>query len=410
MKRTAEMASAVDDGSTLDSIKGAWVDRARDLVPADLIAKVSPERLSRDLAAEATRRLVREMVDGEGFDPPPSSDLLTDDLNDDCDPPPFRIDQLLREGQNLLIVAQYKVGKTTLAMQLLKAYCDGGDFLDFFTVKQPDGVVGVWNYELSPQQWRSWAKRADIVNTDRAAVLHLRGYHVDLMTTVGQDFAVEWLEKRGAEVWIIDTYGAAYCGEENSNSDARDFLRAAENVARRAGVGEVIFTIHRGAERQREGEERARGATRVHDWADVAWTYSKDSKGVRFLSALGRDVEHPEFSLEFDPDSKTLTFAEMKSRAKERAQGLSSKVLMHVKGLGKVTDPDSQSVEERKVRTIGAIETALKVAKDGAVKRALCQAEQGGLVYHVHSGRGLYWYAGKRPKGVGRCGCEWVSK
>jgi hypothetical protein len=269
--------------------------------------------------------------------------------------------------------------------------------------------VAIWNYELSPQQWRSWARQADIINTDRAAVLHLRGYHVDLMTSVGQDHAVEWLSERGAEVWIIDTYGAAYCGEENSNSDARDFLRAVENVARRAGVSEVVFTIHRGAERQREGEERARGATRVHDWADVAWTYTKNGSGARFLSAMGRDVEHPEFSLSFDRDSKSLSFGDLKSRKSERVDNISNLVLNHVMGLGRSRDPLREDAEARKPRATRAIEADLKLGKDGACGRALRDAEMAGHIFHIHQGRGQYWYPGRRPKNLPACGCEWVS-
>lgn len=405
---TAKRKKPVESDS-LAGIKGTLMDRARGLVPDDLVARVSPERLSRDLAGEATRMVVREMMDAEQFDPPPSSGLLSDDLEDESAPPAFRIESLLREGQNLLIVAQYKVGKTTLTMHLLKSYCDGVEFLDHFTVKQPEGAVAVWNYELTPQQWRSWARQADITHTDRAAVLHLRGYHVDLMTKIGQDFAVDWLESRGAEVWIIDTYGAAYCGEENSNSDARDFLRAVENVARRAGVGEVIFTIHRGAERQREGEERARGATRVHDWADVAWTYTKNASGARFLSAVGRDVSHPEFSLSYDPEAKALSFGDLKSRKADRAESIAHDVVLHVRGLGKVKDPRQQDREERSNHATRAIETALKLGKDGSLTEALRSAERSGLVFHFHSGRGTYWYIGKRPKDLPACECEWVS-
>jgi hypothetical protein len=350
------------------------------------------------------------MMAAEDFDPPPSAELLSDDLEDDSGPPAYRIESLLREGQNLLIVAQYKVGKTTLTMQLLKAYCDGGSFLDYFTVKQPEGNIAVWNYELSAQQWRSWARKLNIINTDRAAVLHLRGYHVDLMTTIGQEFAAEWLADRDCSVWIIDTYGAAYCGEENSNSDARDFLRAVENVARKAGVSEVIFTIHRGAKRQREGEERARGATRVHDWADVAWTYSKNGSGVRFLSAMGRDVEHPEFSLAFESETKALSFDDLKSRRTDRVENVANQVLMFVQGLGRCRDPRKQSGEERKPHATRAIETALKLGKDGTVTRALQESELANLVYHFHAGRGTYWYAGKRPKDLPGCGCEWARR
>lgn len=356
------------EGQPFDRIKGTLIDQARALIPDDLVATVNPERLSRDLAGEATRLLVREMMAAEDFAPPPTSSMLTDDLEEDTDPPAYRIESLLREGQNLLIVAQYKVGKTTLTMQLLKAYCDGGDFLNYFPVKQPDRNVGVWNYELSPQQWRSWAKRADILHTDRAAVLHLRGFHVDLMTSIGQDFAVEWLGERDCEVWIIDTYGAAYCGEENSNSDARDFLRSVENVARRAGVAEIVFTIHRGAEKQRQGEERARGATRVHDWTDVAWTYTKNTKGTRFLSALGRDVEHPEFSLGFDREAGALRFDDLKSRGTDRIESIAHDVMLHVRGLGKCRDPLKQSPEARRAHATRAIESAMKLGKDGSVK------------------------------------------
>lgn len=125
--------------------------------------------------------------------------------------------------------------------------------------------------------------------------------------------------------------------------------------------------------------------------------------------ALGRDVEHPEFSLTFDRESKALRFGDLKSRRTERVENVAHDVVHHVRGLGKCSDPRKQSPEARKQHATRAIETALGVAKDGTVVRALQKAERSGFVYHFHAGRGCYWYVGRHRKALPTCDCEWVG-
>ena len=58
-----------------------------------------------------------------------------------------------------------------------------------------------------------------------------------------------------------------------------------------------------------EGEERARGATRLDDWADVRWLLTMDNRERRYFAATGRDVSMPEGLLEFDPLARQLKLA-----------------------------------------------------------------------------------------------------
>jgi hypothetical protein len=73
----------------------------------------------------------------------------------------------------------------------------------------------------------------------------------------------------------------------------------------RAGVSNLVLPIHTGRA-QENGVDRARGATRLDDWADVRWLLKKTQDG-RFFSADGRDVLQEEQQLTFDDATRSLT-------------------------------------------------------------------------------------------------------
>ena len=68
-----------------------------------------------------------------------------------------------------------------------------------------------------------------------------------------------------------------------------------------------MLPTHTGRAEQEAGQERARGATRLDDWADVRWLLTRDDKGHRFLRATGRDVEVEEEMLTYADDGRALT-------------------------------------------------------------------------------------------------------
>jgi len=75
-------------------------------------------------------------------------------------------------------------------------------------------------------------------------------------------------------------------------------------IKERAGIKNLILPVHTGRA-QEFGVDRARGATRIDDWADVRWLLKKTDDG-RFFSADGRDVLLEEQLVKFDESIRGL--------------------------------------------------------------------------------------------------------
>jgi hypothetical protein len=277
----------------------------------DILARAharAVENAVRDLRVkeEAGRAFAAELA-ARNFRIPPSRFTLTEELLEPDQPTTYAVEELLPTGGNALLAAQFKAGKTTLVTNLLKAYADGEPFLGRFGVNPGPGRIAIFNYELSPDQYRRWLREAGIVNTDRIAVLHLRGYRLPITAPSVEDFIVGWLKERECSVWIADPFARAATGtDENSNTEVGVWLDTFDVIKERAGVSEGVLPTHTGRAEQEHGQERARGATRLDDWADVRWLLTKDENDNRFFRATGRDVSVPEELLTFDADSRSL--------------------------------------------------------------------------------------------------------
>ena len=283
------------------------------------------------------QRAAKRLVDAEeaaSVEFPDSRLTLAEELEiveEDAD---YTIDELLPIGGNVLLAAKYKAGKTTLDLNAVRAMADGEAFLGAYGVRKLSGRVAYWNYELTDRQCRKWLREMEIRKLDRASVLHLRGYRLPLDLPGVEDWAVEWLKAREVEFWIVDPFSRAYSGEENSNSEVGRFLEALDVVKQRAGVKDLILTTHMGREKFEEGEERARGATRIDDWADVRWTLTLD-KGRRFFGANGRDVDVPERGVQAEGRLLTIGEATRRDARKEAAIEAAINAVRAVPGIGK---------------------------------------------------------------------------
>lgn len=223
----------------------------------------------------------------------------------------FTIDQLHPTGGNTLFTAQYKAGKTTAQLNLVKALADGEGFLGEFAVAPLSGRVGYWNYEMDPDTFRAWMRDLGIRHPERVAVpLHLRGVVLPLGVEEVAERAAAWLKGNDVEFLIVDPAARAWQGmvqSENDNSQIAAFTDALDFIKREGGVRDLLLTAHMGRERFENGQERARGATRLEDWMDAGWYLRKHpTTGRRSLRAMGRDVELAAIELEYDTVRRTL--------------------------------------------------------------------------------------------------------
>lgn len=232
---------------------------------------------------------------------PPSVATLHEELQLPDDEVAYRIDKLMAVGSNTLLVAQFKAGKTTLCANLVKALADGQKFLNYFDVSATGVNIAYWNYEVERGQFRRWLRELEINNTDRVSILNLRGYSIPPIHRHTKEFAIDWLQERGATVWIVDPFARAFgdCGDDNASVDVSRFLDALDEIKERAGVKELILPAHTGRAAMEEGKERAKGSTRLDDWADSRWLLTIGAESERFLRATGRDIDVPEAQVRY---------------------------------------------------------------------------------------------------------------
>lgn len=225
---------------------------------------------------------------------------------------PWAIVDLLTAGGNALLAAQYKVGKTTLLLNLMRSMCDNKPFLGRFPVQlDEDARVGFFNYEMSPIQFRRWVRRLGVQNPERFAIADLRGFDVRVGTPDGDEWIINWLKHWDVQAWIVDPYAKAYSGEsENDNTEVARFTDAVDAIKERAGVDIAVLGAHFGRQEFESGTEHVRGATRLDDWADARWIQTKDADGDRYFSAIGRDVEVEESRITFNRDTLGITLME----------------------------------------------------------------------------------------------------
>jgi hypothetical protein len=258
---------------------------------------------------DAARRLRREKAANQAE---PELVMLDDFLAVEDEPVRYRIEGLWPVGGRILPAAQYKAGKTTLRDNLVRALVDGEKFLDAFTVHQPRGRIVLIDNELDERMMRSWLRDQRIVNTNRVAVLPLRG-KIGSFDILDPDTRARWADKiRAVEgsVVILDCLRPVFDALGlDENKDAGRFLVAFDTLLDEAGAEEAAVIHHMG-----HVGERSRGDSRLLDWPDVSWRLVRDKaeegevdpSAARYFSAYGRDVNVPEGLLEYEQAGRRL--------------------------------------------------------------------------------------------------------
>lgn len=288
---------------------------AQEPTPQERLEQWRAQALHAEVERQRVRRqadqVLREEEAAAAWQEPAWRPTLTAELAIPDEPVTYTVQDLLPTGGNVLLTAQFKAGKTTLVNELARCLADSDKFLGRFATHTP-GRIALWNYEVDARQYRRWLREAGFLHTDRVTVLNLRGFRMPVSHARIQDWAVRWLTEHQVAVWVMDPFARAFVGSgtsENDNTEVGAFLDTLDVVKERAGVGELVLPTHTGRAEMERGAERARGATRLDDWADVRWLLTQDETGARYFRASGRDVELAEGRLEFDPDTRRLTLA-----------------------------------------------------------------------------------------------------
>jgi hypothetical protein len=308
-------------------------------------------------AKREARRIVVAEEHAAMWQPPAYTPTLTDELALPDEPVTYRVDEVMPIGANIVLTAQYKVGKTTLTANLTRALADGKAFLDRFATHLGDGRVALWNYEVTRDQFRHWLRDLDVTHTEAVTVLNLRGTRMPLAARLIEDWAVAWLIDHHITVWLVDPYARAIVGSvdnENDNSQTSAFLDLLDVIKARAGVSELVLPAHTGRADLEPGTEHARGAARLDDWADVRWILTADQAGQRYFRANGRDVDVPEGHVTFDHFNRRLAldYATRTDVEAERLEGAILDVVTATPGIGMVELIAAVHAKKERVRAV----------------------------------------------------------
>jgi hypothetical protein len=243
--------------------------------------------------------------------PIPQPRSLRDRLANKTQPIPYRIAELLLYGQRVMLVAQFKAGKTTMVVNLIRSLVDNRPFLNRFPVRAVVDVTLI-DAEMASEdtnQLDEWYERAGIKNQDHVKVVALRGA-ASSFNIIDPIVRRQWADNlRGTKFLILDCLRPILDALGlDENKDAGKFYVAFDALLAEAGIREAMIVTHMG-----HANERARGDSRNLDWPDVTWNLvrlDEDPSSARFFKAFGRGVDHRETALDFDPKSVELTLGQ----------------------------------------------------------------------------------------------------
>jgi len=242
----------------------------------------------------------------------------------------YLIEDVLPAGSNVLLTAQFKAGKSTLAANLARDLADKTAFLGSFDiVSDITGPIHIVDDELSEAQLRRELRAQGVVNQTQIQITSLRG-RIEQFNILTADGVTFWAEQfKGAAVLIIDCLSPIMA--EFGLSEDKDMsvvTTALNKLQRQAGVGLVILIHHMG-----HNGERPRGGSALRGWCDVEWKLIRpvekgedghdldDPRGPRYFSGYGRGVDVPEGRVNFDPETHHLAYVQGDRRS-SRITGL----------------------------------------------------------------------------------------
>lgn len=225
------------------------------------------------------------------------------------DTPRWVMNGLIHYGGSVLLAGQYKSGKSTLMLNLIKSLTTGSRFLGAFEVPEPMKVAYV-DLELGYSLAWNWFDEVPGIQFDKVVYVPRVGQGSQLHMQ-SETIRSKWARKlRQAEVdvLIVDPLSPVMSAlgiTEKDSETVRPMLDAFDVLKVEADLKAVIVTHHTG--HQEVG--RARGSTAFMDWPSAFMSVMKqgeDEDSPRAFRAFGRDVSVSTTPLIFEEKTRTL--------------------------------------------------------------------------------------------------------
>ena len=321
---------------------------------------------------------------------------LADFLAQPDEETPFLIDKVWPHGGRVVLAAQQKAGKSTLADNVTRSLVDGVPFLGRYECEQVGRVVVIDN-ELSPNTKRRWLKDHNIQHAERVDLFTLKG-KLSTFNILEESTRQRWATQIGpADVVIFDCLRPALDALGlDEHRQAGIFLNALDELADQAGIPNMLVVHHMGHVDGERSNERARGDSRIQDWPDANWKLVRDKQAdgqaagdvPRYFNAVGRDVDEPQQRITMDPQSRRMTIVGG-SRADLETEKAMDDVLAFI-----AENPGSNATQiDEGVASFGAHSRASIRKARGALKTAekvtIQEGPRRAQLYYVNAGHNL---------------------
>jgi AAA domain len=296
----AALTSSPTATSNVTEVAAAEITNA-ELEPAAVFAE-EVERVARKIRVrDAAQRKVRTEQQRDVGDLDPIS--LDRFLAIPDEPINYRIAGLWPSGGRIVLAAQWKVGKTTLTGNVIRALADGALFLNRFQTQPAE--VTLLDFEMDPRKIGD-GYVINKSNTPLTCTCSRYAARCPASTFSTPDRS-QWAARiHGSDVAIFDCLRPILDALGlDENRDAGRLLMAIDELLSEAVVPEALIVHHMG-----HSGERSRGDSRIIDWPDAKWKLVRENPDLenspRYFSAYGRDVYQAESLLEFNSETRRL--------------------------------------------------------------------------------------------------------
>ncbi|MDR3658505.1 MAG: AAA family ATPase [Mycobacterium sp.] len=270
----------------------------------------SESDVQKEVRRQNTVEEARRRRQAAGWNAPPEQGSLADQLQNVDTAMVYVVEDVFPDGAICQVNAQFKIGKTTLVTNLVQSLATGDPFLRRFRVKSV-GNIAHWNMEVSQNTLLGWYRKQGMPDEalGKCFPLSVRGnLSLDFNNDSVVAWTLKWLKDNDIQAWIIDPLSKLYRDDENSSTEFNKWWLRLEHIAREAGLKLVVVVHHTG-----HANERSRGTSAMMGNPDVLLSYThagnlgeKAPSNLRYLSAIGRDVDLPSTEINWEADTNTL--------------------------------------------------------------------------------------------------------
>ncbi|NYI47646.1 hypothetical protein BJ993_004726 [Nocardioides aromaticivorans] len=161
-----------------------------------------------------------------------------------CPPPDIEwtIEKLAARGSIVFALGTFKSGKSSLVVNLLRSLADGAAFLGTYPVRQVNGKIGYFDFEMGIAETYDRLRRIGCANDEKVLVYDLVAAGFDLMA----DSSYEWIRSEinaaGLEIIVLDALRhIAKKKDGNNDSEIQAIFTRLERLRKDCSSLEDIF-------------------------------------------------------------------------------------------------------------------------------------------------------------------------